>query len=446
MFFKTLRWLFGLFLLLLVLYGLGRLLHIAQDSLYIGERASYLQLASHSQMTVRWQSIKSYQGELRYGPSPDKLDGRVSEVRNTNLHEITIRNLKAMTRYYYRYGIKGDDKSSGQTHWFVTSPEMGSEKSTRFWVLGDPGLAIPGQTKVRNAALEWLKSNKRPGRADLDILLTTGDNAYKSGTNEEFQKHFFEPFKTILSNVPVWPVFGNHDARRWSFFRIFSFPTQGEAGGVPSGTEHYYSFDYGSVHFVVLDSHASRWNNNREMVKWLRKDLIANRLPWVISLFHHPPYSKGSHNSDSQRDSRGRMFEMRENVLPVLEEHGVDLVLNGHSHMYERSFLIDCHYGNSQSIKKSMILSRNKQHYVKRSIGKGKHEGTIYAVVGSSARADHGPMDHPVMAESLMETGSLVVDVVRNRLDARFISGEGLIADHFSITKGVNNATVNGCE
>ena len=446
---KILRWLSWLllaFFMLVVIYGVGRLIHVAQGSIYHGEREPYLQMPAANAMSVRWQSTTSYRGVVRYGVSMDKLSGLATETESRESHEVRLVNLQPSKRYYYAVGKAGEPLTASQDSWFMTSPASGQAQSARLLVLGDPGLAIPGQTKVLQEALAWLDENRRTGRAMMDLVLTTGDNAYSSGKNEEFQQNFFEPYKNILRNIPVWPIYGNHDARRWSYFEIFSFPEKGESGGIASGTEHYYSFDYGQVHFVVLDSQDSRWNENRDMVNWLRKDLTANQLSWVISLFHHPPYSRGSHNSDSRYDSRGRMFDMRENILPVLEEHGVDLVLSGHSHVYERSYLIDCHYGESGTLQDKMILSRHKQHYQKRSLKKAAHEGAIYAVVGSTARADVGPMNHPVMANSMMETGALIVDVNGNRLDGRFISGEGMVLDHFSITKGVGAAAVGSCD
>lgn len=446
---KTLRvlsWIILVFFLLVVVFGVSRLIQVAYGSLYTGERGPYLQMASSRSMTVRWQTLDSYQGVVRYGLSPDYLSMQAMDTTSDTSHEVRLIGLKPATRYYYAVGKKDQIFSSNKNQWFLTSPNSGQDTHTRFLVLGDPGLNTPNQAAVLKQSMSWLNENIRTGRAAMDLLLTTGDNAYTSGRNEEFQQHFFIPLKNILLNTPVWPVYGNHDARRWSFFKIFSFPQHGEAGGITSGTEHYYSFDYGPVHFVVLDSEDSRWNYNHEMVQWLHKDLQANQLPWVVSLFHHPPYSKGSHNSDSRRDSRGRMFDMRENILPVLESYGVDLVLTGHSHVYERSYLLDCHYGTSDTLQDSMILSRHKQDYQKRSLKKGQHEGAIYAVVGSTAKSDYGTIDHPVMANALMEYGALVVDIHGNRLDARFISSKGILGDRFSITKGVAKAPVGSCK
>ena len=64
---------------------------------------------------------------------------------------------------------------------------------------------------------------------------------------------------------------------------------------------------------------------------------------WIVAYWHHPPYSKGTHDSDLEIE----LIEMRTHVLPVLEDHGVAVVFGGHSHSYERSYLIDGHYGSS---------------------------------------------------------------------------------------------------
>jgi hypothetical protein len=165
----------------------------------------------------------------------------------------------------------------------------------------------------------------------------------------------------------------------------------------------------------------------------------------LIAVLHHPPYSKGSHDSDSRRDSDGRMPVIRQNVLPILERGGVDLVLSGHSHMYERSMLLDCHYGDSDSLTPTMQRDAGGGRpddggYKKRSPTLAAHEGTVYAVVGSSSKLDQGPLNHPVMVVSKQQMGSLVVDINGPRLDGVFINREGQVADRFAIQKGVPSA------
>jgi hypothetical protein len=132
---------------------------------------------------------------------------------------------------------------------------------------------------------------------------------------------------------------------------------------------------------------------------------------------------------------------MRERFLPVLEAHGVDLVLAGHSHSYERSVLVDRHYGRSDTLAPGMVLDGGDGRtdgdgaYEKPGAG-GAHEGTVYAVAGSSGRLGGGSLDHPVMTVSLRELGSLVLDVAGRELRGRFLRADGTIADSFSILQG----------
>ena len=163
-------------------------------------------------------------------------------------------------------------------------------------------------------------------------------------------------------------------------------PRDGEAGGLRSGTEAYYSFDYANIHFIVLESFETNRSANGAMMTWLRDDLLAHDQPWVIAFWHHPPYSKGSHNSDSETE----LVQMRQNALPILEGAGVDLVLGGHSHSYERSFLIDGHYGNSGGFNNNNVVDGGNGRpagdgaYQKATLGAAPHEGAVYVVAGSS--------------------------------------------------------------
>ena len=168
------------------------------------------------------------------------------------------------------------------------------------------------------------------------------------------------------------------------------------------------------------------------MATWLENDLAANTQEWLIAFWHHPPYSKGSHDSDAE----WRLQQMRENFLPILESHGVDLVLAGHSHSYERSMLIDGHYGTSDTFSDTFVLdagdgdSDGDGAYTKQS---SANTGSVYSVTGSSGQISNAPLDHPVMVSNLIELGSMVVDVNGNTLDAIFMNDEGSVLDSFRI-------------
>jgi hypothetical protein len=136
------------------------------------------------------------------------------------------------------------------------------------------------------------------------------------------------------------------------------------------------------------------------------------------------------------------MREMRQNALPILEAAGVDLVLTGHSHSYERSFLIDGHYGLSSTLTEAMKKDGGSGReegsgtYVKPA-GQTPRDGAVYAVAGSSGKIGGGSLDHPAMFVSLNVLGSMAIDIDDNRLDARFIDNTGAIRDYFTIVKGV---------
>ena len=141
---------------------------------------------------------------------------------------------------------------------------------------------------------------------------------------------------------------------------------------------------------------------------------------------------------------------MRTNALPILEAGGADLNLTGHSHSYERSFLLDGHYGTQDTLSAKMKLNAGdgrtdgKGAYQKRTFGKGANEGSVYVVAGSSGKvslqneksAKRGFLDHPAMFLSLPRLGSLVIDVDGNKLDATFLSETGERLDYFTIIKG----------
>lgn len=430
------------FLTLIVIYAIGRPTQKWIDGFYSGVREPYLQMMSSDAVTIRWQSKEPSVGVVRFGLKEDNLTETIREGSSGEEHEIRLTDLQPSTKYYYSVGNDVNTNHKGSDFWFKTAPEIreSNTESVRFWVTGDQGYPSLIQNQVRDAMFSW--TNKNP-RADstlpkLDFWLTTGDNAYRSGTNEQFQSGYFEPYKNILRNTPTWPAYGNHDARRWVFFDIFSFPTNAESGGIASATENYYSFDYANIHIVMLDSQDSDHDTDGAMLTWLEKDLQATKQQWLIAAFHHPPYTKGTHDSDDKGDSGGRLITVREKILPVLEKHGVDLVLSGHSHMYERSELIGCHYGYSSTFNKSMIRSSAKNKiYEKKDNSISKNSGTIYAVIGSSSKVDEGMLDHPAMPYSLQEAGSIIFDINKNSLKAYFINKSGKIKDQFEIVKGI---------
>lgn len=401
-------------------------------------RGPYLQQGTPASVVIRWRTDIPSRSRVRFGTSADDLASVVDGTAPVMEHEIALDGLTPFTRYFYSVGTPNRVLSGDASHTFVTAPPAGTAVPTRIWVLGDSGTGRGGALAVRDAYHRFAAST----RTATSLWLMLGDNAYETGTDAEYQRGVFDTYPEMLRSAVLWPALGNHDTAEstipdldYPYFRIFTLPARGEAGGVPSGTESYYSFDYGNIHFIALDSMTSSRSSQGAMAAWLRDDLAATRQPWILAYWHHPPYSKGSHDSDRERE----LVEMRQNLVPILEEGGVDLVLAGHSHGYERSYLIDGHYGHSSTFVTAMKRNggNGRLHgdgaYFKPGIE--SREGTVYVVAGSGARIGGGSLDHPAMAVSLNRLGSLVLDIDGTTLHATFLREDGTIDDVFTISQ-----------
>ncbi|MDQ6892158.1 MAG: metallophosphoesterase family protein [Acidobacteriota bacterium] len=411
-------------------------------------RGPYLQLQRPTSVVVRWRTDVATDSRVRHGSSPAALSLFASDPASTMEHSVVVSGLAAETRYFYSVGTSTATLAGGDsTHFFATAPPPGANRPLRIWATGDSGTANANALAVRDSYLAYAG-----GRA-TDVWLMLGDNAYFSGTDAEYQAAVFDAFPGVLRNTFLWPALGNHDgisansaSQTGPFFDIFTLPAAAEAGGVPSGTEAYYSFDVADVHFVCLDSYGISRSATGAMAAWLASDLGANTRSWTIAYWHHPPYSKGSHDSDVETE----LVEMRQSLVPVLEAGGVDLVLSGHSHAYERSFLLDGRYGISTSLTPAMKKNPGSGReegsgaYVKRA-GRYPHNGTVYVVAGTSGQVGGGSFDHPAMYLSAAELGSLVVDVDGDRLDARFLTSTGTLADHFTLVRSTSFHTIASC-
>jgi tetratricopeptide (TPR) repeat protein len=413
-------------------------------------RGPYLQIGTPTEATIRWRTDLPARGRVTYGPMGAGGPMQVADGDGglTTEHEVRVTGLTPATRYDYTIGTPAGLLRGGDgDHFFVTPPLPGSAKPTRIWVIGDSG------TADANAAAVYRAYRDFNGLRHTDVWLMLGDNAYLIGTDEEFQRAVFDFYPEMLRQVFLWPVIGNHETYvggpvdRTPYLESFSMPTRGEAGGLASGTELYYSFDHGNIHFVALDSMVSSRAPGAPMWTWLESDLAATDKTWLIAFWHHPPYSKGSHDSDNSNGLDPELVEMREQALPILEAHGVDLVLSGHSHSYERSYFLRGHYGDSSTLAPKMKVDNGNGRgdgtgaYVKAASARGANDGAVYLVAGSAGLTTPMRGAHPAMLVSLVELGSLVIDVDGHDLRARFLRDTGEVEDEFSIAKNVPPAT-----
>ena len=403
-------------------------------------RGPYLQNASETAITIRWRTNHPTRGRVDYWQPDSRERFFTQEPTPTTEHSIRVTGLQVAGTYSYK--IAGNDA----THQLRTLPPAHVAVPTRIWIIGDSGTGNDNARAVYQAYSDFAAG--RP----TDVWLMLGDNAYSSGTDQQFQNGVFNMYNPLLQNTCLWPAVGNHETY-WAnqddnpltnnqadpYLAIFDMPSAGEAGGVPSGSELYYSFDYGRTHFICLDSQTSDRSQEGPMYHWVKADLDQigeDQYDWIIAYWHHPPYTHGTHNSDKERQH----FDMRENFLPMLEAHGVDLTFGGHSHTYERSILMQGHYGKSDTYDPAQhaLDAGNGRPEDDGSYHQAAHQGhgTIHTVAGSSGKSGQFSAPHlPFMVENLSALASVVVDIDGRRLHVTTLGSQGETLDSYTLLK-----------
>ncbi len=438
-------------------------------------RGPYLQMGGESGINIRWRTDIATTTKANWGIALGNLPNSVTDNILTTEHEITLTGLTADTKYFYSIGSTNNELQAGVNNYFQTLPLSSTNRKVNILALGDCGVPTTNQANVKNAFKSYV------GNTTVDAMILLGDNAYSFGLDNEYTTGFFNPYKDdLLKYYKLYPAPGNHDygnsqansgVRNNAYYNSFTMPTNAQLGGVASNTEAYYSYDVGPVHLISLDSYGKENGNSTRMydttgaqVTWLKADLEANTKPWVVVYFHHPPYTKTSHNSDTESE----LILIRENFVRILERYGVDLVLSGHSHGYERSYLLKNLYkanaGDANTNESSFSFANNSATTSAQNalydgtanscpytynIGRYQH-GTMYIVSGSAGQLGGTTSGYPHNAmfySNEQNGGSFYISADSNRLDAKFVSYTTtpsltpIVRDQFTIFKQVNKST-----
>jgi predicted phosphodiesterase len=260
-----------------------------------------------------------------------------------------------------------------------------------FLVVGDSGSGSAEQRSVRDRMLA----------SQADFVLSTGDMVYESGAAEDFDAAFFVPYQDLLRRVVFWPVLGNHDVKTRSgqpWRDAFYTPANN-----PAHSKDYYSFDFGNAHVVVLDSNADTAPGSAQHT-FLDHDLAASRARWRFVAFHHAIYSVGrKHGSD---------LTVRRNLVPLFDRHHVDVVFNGHNHVYERS----------KPLRNDVVV--------------GPGEGTTYVTTGGGGK-DLQRLDPPATFTAYAEASFHFTRVVvkGDALRVEMVRADGSIPDVLELSK-----------
>lgn len=276
-------------------------------------RKPYLQQVTPTSATIGWVSV-SPDGERvdltqPGGGAPAGAAASAEEVtvRTAGEHQMWARLDGLRPSSVYCYTISDASGALMGPIGFKTAPAADSTAPVRFLAFGDSGGGGPDQRTLAEQMLT----------VPYDLIVHTGDIAYDNGAIGEFEDNVFSIYAPLFQHIPFFPAAGNHEYNSLSavpFRAVFSLPGQ---------NERWYSYDWGRVHFVALDTES----DFATQAAWLDQDLGATAQPWKIVYFHKPPYSSGEHGSDTG---------VRSVLGPVFEKHGVQLVLSGHDHDYER--------------------------------------------------------------------------------------------------------------
>lgn len=235
-----------------------------------------------------------------------------SKLDETFICKIELRGLKPNTKYYYYAEHSGDRSAESE---FRTLPESGP---IRFAVYGDFRSGGTNHNRVAAAVLKELPM----------FSLLTGDLCY-SGTYNSWRDDFFvENESKLISRVPFFNAVGNHEYQT-NLVKVYT-----QAPKCPSGDNLFYSFDCGDAHFLIINSEGKLTKKSAQY-KFIENDLGSTTKKWKIVVFHSHAYCAGGH---------GEVKKMKRITTELLEKYGVDVVFNGHTHLYQHNFVNGIHH------------------------------------------------------------------------------------------------------
>lgn len=286
----------------------------------------YVQNLTDNSITIMWETVYPTYGKVVYG-NFNKLDKTVFEEKvPSTMHEVTLIGLKPNETYSYK--VESFNLNS-TTQKFNT--KKSNSEAFKIIAYGD-NRSYP---KVHENLVKMM------AKENADIILNVGD-VVSTGTNLiGWIDEYFYPLRHISGSIPSYIAIGNHEYGGYSktrkvppFEKYVNNPLTS-----PGSTEYFYSVDYGNAHFIFIDPNKAELENGHglqvgsQQYNWFVEDLKnANKKgQWIFALMHQPPYSEAWSGGPYDGEDA-----LREDIVPLMEMNGVDMVLSGHTHDYER--------------------------------------------------------------------------------------------------------------
>jgi uncharacterized protein (TIGR03437 family) len=294
----------------------------------------YLQNLGADHVTIVWSALENQSASVQYSTDASFSRSAAMEPVRTFLSSQTD---MGFTFYQYRADLTG--LSSGTAYSYqvfqggqnvTPAPQSDYRFSTpgpgpfNFLVFGDSGDGSNNQLAV---ALQLV--TEQP-----NFVVHVGDIAYQSGTYNEFTANYFEYYYTLMRRACFFTIAGNHEyiTQYSAPYLALHAPPTATVPALDSGK--YYSFDWADIHFVGLDANLLDpyfADAQARMLAWFDNDLANTHATWKIVFWHQTPYATFHHIDDPIDIAARALF------VPILERHGVQLVLAGHEHNYQRS-------------------------------------------------------------------------------------------------------------
>jgi len=277
----------------------------------------YLQMATKDSIVVSWETTRPSSTKVSYGET-NKVEKSASGPDKKLIHHVTLEGLKPNTQYFYRaVSTSGEEKITAEVLTFQTAPNFDTPYA--FAVISD----TQGNPKVSSqiAKLAWAQ---RPS-----FLIHPGDLVSTGTDDTHWTDQFFPSMHELIGRVPMYPVLGNHELNAGNYYDYMVLPAP----------EYFYEFNYGNAHFFMIDSNKKVAPGSEQFI-WLDKALSISKAKWKFVVHHHPPFSSDENDyGDLWKSNRSTRGDARVRKLTQLyDEHGVDIVFNGHIHSYERTW------------------------------------------------------------------------------------------------------------
>ena len=290
------------------------------------DREPYIQNPTLTTFEVAWRTTQAEIGVLEVGLEKGIYTRSWQENELKKKHHLKADGLEPGQRYFYRIKSAGRTLVEDELVATVSPPE---EQKLSFFVLGDSGVGNDEQYEV----FDRMKENYL--QDDVDFLVHVGD--VHQGDGARYDRIYFDVYADLLKKFNWFLSVGNHDTytdNAAPYLDDFYLPTNN-----PDSTERYYSYRWANTYFISLDSNLPR-HKGTPQYEFLQEALESEEQKsalWTVVFFHHPPYCE-------YWPAWGGDETIQEHWLPLFEEFGVDLVLNGHTHAYERGSLNNTTY------------------------------------------------------------------------------------------------------